>query len=46
MGTVDPSLIQSLEVVSGAGSVLYGTDALSGTINIPEARSTSGLLQH
>ncbi|MBK6799200.1 MAG: TonB-dependent receptor [Acidobacteria bacterium] len=34
IGLVDPSLIQSLEVVSGSGSVLYGTDALSGTINI------------
>lgn len=34
IGLIDPTSIQSLEVVSGSGSVLYGTDALSGTINI------------
>ncbi|MFN0121853.1 MAG: TonB-dependent receptor [Blastocatellia bacterium] len=34
LGLVDPSLIQNVEVVGGSGSVLYGTDALSGTINI------------
>jgi hemoglobin/transferrin/lactoferrin receptor protein len=34
VGLIDPHAIQSLEVVSGAGSVLYGTDALAGTINI------------
>lgn len=34
IGLIDPMSIQSLEVVSGSGSVLYGTDALSGTINI------------
>ncbi len=34
IGLIDPASIQSLEVVSGSGSVLYGTDALSGTINI------------
>jgi hemoglobin/transferrin/lactoferrin receptor protein len=34
VGLVDPSTIESLEVVGGSGSVLYGTDALAGTINI------------
>jgi outer membrane receptor protein involved in Fe transport len=34
IGLIDPTNIQSLEIVSGSGSVLYGTDALSGTINI------------
>jgi outer membrane receptor protein involved in Fe transport len=34
IGLIDPSLIQSVEVISGSGSVLYGTDALSGTINL------------
>jgi hypothetical protein len=34
VGLVDPSTIDSIEVLGGAGSVLYGTDALSGTINI------------
>ncbi len=34
IGLVDPSSLQSVEVVAGSGSVLYGTDALSGTINL------------
>jgi hemoglobin/transferrin/lactoferrin receptor protein len=34
VGLADIGSVDSLEVVSGAGSVLYGTDALSGTINI------------
>jgi hemoglobin/transferrin/lactoferrin receptor protein len=34
VGLVDPDSIESIEVLGGAGSVLYGTDALSGTINI------------
>lgn len=34
VGLVDPDSIDSIEVLGGAGSVLYGTDALSGTINI------------
>ena len=34
VGLVDVNSIESIEVVSGAGSVLYGTDALAGTINI------------
>ncbi len=33
IGLADPSNLQSVEVISGSGSVLYGTDALSGTIN-------------
>ncbi len=34
VGLVDLATVEDIEVVSGAGSVLYGTDALSGTINI------------
>lgn len=34
VGLIDPSLIETVEIVHGAGSALYGTDALSGTINI------------
>jgi hemoglobin/transferrin/lactoferrin receptor protein len=34
VGLVDVSTIEAIEVLGGAGSVLYGTDALSGTINI------------
>lgn len=34
IGLVEVEQIETLEVVRGAGSVLYGTDALAGTINI------------
>lgn len=34
IGLVDIDQIETVEVVRGAGSVLYGTDALAGTINI------------
>ncbi len=33
-GLVELSQVESVEVVRGSGSVLYGTDALGGTINI------------
>lgn len=32
-GTVDPASIQRLEVVKGPSSVLYGSDAIGGTVN-------------
>lgn len=34
LGLVDASQIDSVEIVRGSGSVLYGTDALAGTVNI------------
>ena len=34
VGLVDVGSIEAVEVLGGAGSVLYGTDALAGTINI------------
>jgi hemoglobin/transferrin/lactoferrin receptor protein len=34
VGLIDVNSVASVEIASGAGSVLYGTDALSGTINI------------
>ncbi len=34
VGLIDLNAVSAIEVASGAGSVLYGTDALSGTINI------------
>jgi outer membrane receptor protein involved in Fe transport len=34
VGLIDLATVESIEFVSGAGSVLYGTDALAGTINI------------
>jgi hemoglobin/transferrin/lactoferrin receptor protein len=33
-GLVETSQIETVEVIRGSGSVLYGTDALAGTINI------------
>ncbi|MBI3268466.1 MAG: TonB-dependent receptor [Planctomycetes bacterium] len=32
-GTIDPLTIERLEVVKGSGSVLYGSDAVGGTVN-------------
>lgn len=42
---VDLNSVESIEVVGGSGSVLYGTDALAGTINIitSQPRFTDGL---
>ena len=34
LGLVETSQVESIEVARGSGSVLYGTDALAGTINI------------
>lgn len=34
VGLVDVNSVDNIEVVGGAGSVLYGTDALAGTVNI------------
>ncbi|WP_224244054.1 TonB-dependent receptor [Hyalangium gracile] len=34
LNTVDPFLIDQIEVVRGPGSVLYGSDALGGVINV------------
>jgi outer membrane receptor protein involved in Fe transport len=34
LNTIDPFFIQQIEVVRGPGSVLYGTDALGGVINV------------
>ena len=32
--TIDPAVIERIEIVRGAGSSLYGTDAIGGVINI------------
>ncbi len=46
-GLVGTEQIETVEVVRGAGSVLYGTDALAGTVNIitkdTPRRETNGL---
>lgn len=45
--TIDPYSLRSIELVKGQGSVLYGTDAIGGTLNALTARplySDSGFL--
>jgi len=34
VGLVPPDAVQRIEIVNGAGTLLYGSDALAGTINI------------
>jgi len=34
LATIDPAIIDRIEVVRGPGSVLYGSDALGGVINV------------
>ncbi len=34
LSTTDPNIISTIEIVRGAGSVLYGSDAMGGVINI------------
>ncbi len=34
LATIDPFIVQNIEVVKGTGSVQYGTDALGGVINV------------
>lgn len=37
---VDPSQLESVEIVAGSGSSLYGSDAIGGTINLITKRPT------
>jgi outer membrane receptor protein involved in Fe transport len=44
-GMIEVNQVETMEVVAGAGSSLYGSDAMAGTINIitkPPRRPTSG----
>ncbi len=43
VGLISTDAISRMEVVNGAGTVLYGTDALAGTINIITNDFTAGL---
>lgn len=38
LATLDPALIERIEVVRGSGSVLYGSDAIGGVINVVTRR--------
>lgn len=40
LNTIDPNIIERIEVVRGPSSVLYGTDALGGVINVITKRRT------
>jgi hemoglobin/transferrin/lactoferrin receptor protein len=40
LNTIDPNIIERIEVVRGPSSVLYGSDALGGTINIITKKRT------
>jgi outer membrane receptor protein involved in Fe transport len=47
IGIIDPSQLQSVEVVAGSGSSLYGSDSIAGTINLitkSPVRPEQGLL--
>lgn len=39
LGLVDPQTVERIEVVRGAGSMLYGSDAIGGVINIITKKS-------
>lgn len=49
LNTVDPAGLERLEVLRGAGSVLYGSDAIGGVISAvtrsPSRRGTEGVVQ-
>ncbi len=42
LATIDPGQIERIEVVRGAGAVLYGSDAIGGVINIITKRPALG----
>ncbi|MCA9269472.1 MAG: TonB-dependent receptor plug domain-containing protein, partial [Planctomycetales bacterium] len=37
--TIDPNMVERVEVIRGSGAVLYGADALGGVINVVTKRS-------
>lgn len=44
LGQIDPHNIERIEIVKGASSALYGSDAIAGVINIITRKHDSGLL--
>ena len=43
LGQIDPARIERIEIVKGAASALYGSDAIAGVINIITRRQESNL---
>ena len=41
LNTIDPNIIERIEIVRGPGSVLYGSDALGGVINVITKRRSN-----
>ncbi|MBQ8486981.1 MAG: TonB-dependent receptor [Prevotella sp.] len=44
LGLIDPHNIEKIEIVKGASSALYGSDAIAGVINIVTRKHDEGLL--
>lgn len=44
LGLIDPANIERIEIVKGASSALYGSDAIAGVINIITKKRDEGLL--
>ena len=44
LGLIDPHNIEKIEIVKGASSALYGSDAIAGVINIITKKHNEGLL--
>ena len=44
LGLIDPHNIEKIEIVKGASSALYGSDAIAGVINIITRKHNDGLL--
>ena len=42
LGLIDPARIERIEIVKGAASALYGSDAIAGVINIITRKSAEG----
>jgi outer membrane receptor for ferrienterochelin and colicins len=44
LGLIDPNNIEKIEIVKGASSALYGSDAIAGVVNIITKKHNEGLL--
>lgn len=44
LGLIDPNNIERIEIVKGAASALYGSDAIAGVVNIITKKPVSGFL--